>query len=80
MATLEQNIESVGIIFQEIGEAINEMYERAYMEKPVVFECDATADKHATPPSEYAKLIREIPQDLELDPTMYSARIGTVTW
>ena len=50
------------------------------MEKPVVFECDVTAEKHATPPSEYAKLIREIPQDLELDPTMYSARIGTVTW
>ena len=79
MATLEQNIESVGEIFQEIGEAINEMYEKVYMEKPVVFECDATIDKHATPPSEYAKLIREIPQDLDLDPTMFSARIGTIT-
>ena len=79
MATLEQNIENVGKIFQDIGEAINEMYEKAYMEKPVIFECNATTDQHATPPSEYARLIKEIPQDLELDPTMYSARIGTIT-
>lgn len=80
MATLEQNIENVGRIFQEIGEAINEMYENAYMSAPIIFECDENFGKHATPPSEYAKLIRDIPQDVTLDPSMCTARIEKIEW
>lgn len=80
MATLEQNVESVGRIFKEIGEAINEMYENAYMEKPIKFDCDEDGNTHATPPSDYAQLIRDIPQDLNLDPTLFTARISNITW
>ena len=77
MATLEQNIESVGQILKDIGKAINKKYADAYLEEPIILECyvDQNGNEiHATPPSEYAKIIRDIPQDLELDTNMFTAR------
>lgn len=78
MATLEQNIEKVGQIFQDIGEAINEMYANAYYVPPVILNCKDGDCKDVTPPDKFAELIRQIPQDLSLDPTLFSARIEHV--
>lgn len=75
MATIEQNVEQVKKIFNNIGNAINEMYARAYMEGPYVSNEDCQDCEDVTSPSELADLIRGIPQNLTLDPAMFSARI-----
>ena len=77
MATINQNIESVDLIFEDIGKAINEMYVKMFQLGPVVLELDEE-ECCITPPSEYANLIRQIPQNLVLDPSMFTARIEKI--
>jgi len=78
MATIEQNIEQVKIIFDEIGKAINEMYAKAYMSEPYISQEDCPDCEKITSPDELADLIRGIPQDLTLDPSMFSARVEII--
>lgn len=73
MATLEQNIEKIRLILEDIGKAINEMYLEGGENPPIILEGDCL-----TTPSEYANYIRNIPTNIELDPSMFSARIEIV--
>lgn len=78
MATLGQNVEQVRHIFHEIGLAINEMYANAYMDTPYITQEDCPDCEQVTSPDELADLIRGIPQNITLDPNLFTARIEII--